>query len=155
MTVLDFFTLIRRGWRVLLIGAIAGVLVGVGYFFLTPKVYEARATGFIASSSEESLVSGSDEATARASSYVALITSGTVREAIAEELHMPTENLLTPEHLRRVAWQPPTELTAEAIASALAELGARPWQVAHTAQKIADAFVEGPQTAVEGFPTAS
>ncbi|WP_313356977.1 HRDC domain-containing protein [Microbacterium sp.] len=78
-----------------------------------------------------------------------------VVEALAEELHMPTENLLTPEHLRRVAWQPPADLTAEAVAAALLELGARPWQVAHTAQKIVDAFVEGPQTAVEGFPNAS
>ena len=78
-----------------------------------------------------------------------------VVEAIAEELHMPTENLLTPEHLRRVAWQPPSELTAEAVGAALVELGARPWQVAHTAQKIVDAFVEAAQTPVEGFPTAS
>ncbi|MBY6061187.1 HRDC domain-containing protein [Microbacterium esteraromaticum] len=71
-----------------------------------------------------------------------------VVEAIAEELHMPTENLLTPEHLRRVAWHPPA-LTADAIGTALSELGARPWQVAHTAQKIADAFVEGPQSTTD------
>ncbi|MGX1791837.1 ribonuclease D [Microbacterium sp. NPDC055312] len=78
-----------------------------------------------------------------------------VVEALAEELHMPTENLLTPEHLRRVAWQPPADLSAESVGAVLLELGARPWQVAHTAQKIVDAFVEGPQTAVEGFPNAS
>lgn len=77
-----------------------------------------------------------------------------VVEAIAEDLHMPTENLLTPEHLRRVAWQPPA-LTAEAIGAALTELGARPWQVAHTAQKIATAFVEGPQTASDAPEIAS
>lgn len=78
-----------------------------------------------------------------------------VVEAIAEELHMPTENLLTPEHLRRVAWQPPAEVTEETVGAALAALGARPWQVAHTAQKIVAAFEEGPQPAAEGFPTAS
>jgi ribonuclease D len=58
---------------------------------------------------------------------------------------MPTENLLTPEHLRRVAWDVPGE-TAEDIGSALIALGARPWQVAQTAQKIADAFVEAAQS---------
>lgn len=78
-----------------------------------------------------------------------------VVEAIAEELHMPTENLLTPEHLRRVAWQPPAEVTEETVGAALAALGARRWQVAHTAQKIVAAFEEGPQPAAEGFPTAS
>ncbi|MGM1016383.1 MAG: ribonuclease D [Actinomycetota bacterium] len=69
-----------------------------------------------------------------------------VVEAVAEELGMPTENLLTPDHLRRVSWSPPAELTGQAIGEALALLGARHWQIAHTAQKIADAFVEGPQS---------
>ncbi|MFS0793878.1 ribonuclease D [Microbacterium sp. 1P10AE] len=62
-------------------------------------------------------------------------------EARAEELRMPTENLLTPETLRRVAWTPPAEITADAISAALAELGARPWQIEQTAQVIADSFV--------------
>lgn len=66
-------------------------------------------------------------------------------EAVAGELGMPTENLLTPEFLRRVAWDVPGD-TADDIASALTALGARPWQVAQTAQKIADAFVEAAQT---------
>lgn len=58
---------------------------------------------------------------------------------------MPTENLLTPELLRRVAWTPPAPATAESIGDALTALGARPWQVAQTAQLIADAFVESVQ----------
>ncbi len=62
-------------------------------------------------------------------------------EARAEELRMPTENLLTPETLRRVAWAPPAEITSQAIGAALAELGARPWQIEQTAQVIADSFV--------------
>ena len=68
-----------------------------------------------------------------------------VVEAVAEELGMPTENLLTPEYLRRVAWDLPGE-TTEDVASALAALGARPWQIAQTAQKIAAAFVEAAQS---------
>ena len=63
-------------------------------------------------------------------------------EARAEELRMPTENLLTPETLRRVAWAPPAEISAESVSAALAELGARPWQVEQTAQVIADSFVD-------------
>ena len=65
-------------------------------------------------------------------------------EALAEELAMPTENLLKPDTLRRLAWTPP-EPTAEAVAASLAKLGARPWQIEQTAQKIADAFVEATQ----------
>lgn len=62
-------------------------------------------------------------------------------EARAEELRMPTENLLTPETLRRLAWAPPADTTAEAIGEALAQLGARPWQIDQTSQVIADSFV--------------
>ena len=53
-----------------------------------------------------------------------------VVEATAEELGMPTENLLTPDHLRRVAWDVPGT-TPEAIGDALAELGARPVSYTH------------------------
>lgn len=77
-----------------------------------------------------------------------------VVEAIAEELGMPTENLLTPEFLRRVSWDLPGT-TAEEIGTALAALGARPWQIAQTAQKIADAFVEATQSPGETSATAS
>jgi len=67
-------------------------------------------------------------------------------EGLAEQLGMPTENLLTPELLRRLAWSPPEPLSAAAIGDALAEWGARPWQIAQTAQLIADAFVQSVQT---------
>lgn len=66
-------------------------------------------------------------------------------EELAEALNMPTENLLKPETLRRLAWTPPA-LTTEAIAEALASLGARSWQIEQTAQKILDAFVEAGQS---------
>jgi ribonuclease D len=77
-----------------------------------------------------------------------------VVEAIAEELSMPTENLLTPEYLRRIAWDLPGE-SAEDIGDALAALGARSWQIEQTAQKIADAFVEAGQTPDEASTPAS
>lgn len=69
-----------------------------------------------------------------------------VVEAIADELGMPTENLLTPELLRRVAWAPPGK-DAAGIAAALEELGARRWQIERTAQQIAQAFVASTQGA--------
>lgn len=67
------------------------------------------------------------------------------REALtteAERLRMPVENLLTPETLRRVAWDPPRPATADAVADRLAELGARPWQTVATAPIISAVFVE-------------
>ncbi|MBF4573667.1 ribonuclease D [Herbiconiux sp. VKM Ac-1786] len=74
----------------------------------------------------------------------------TARAALTElsaERAIPLENLLTPDFLRRVAWNPPSPLTLESLSEALAELGARPWQIDLTAQPILEAFVEPHQSA--------
>ncbi|WOF24526.1 HRDC domain-containing protein [Microbacterium betulae] len=76
-------------------------------------------------------------------------------EARAAELAIPTENLLTPETLRRIAWEPPHPVTAETVGDALRAHGARQWQIDVTAGLIADAFVRAPQSAGEQAETAS
>jgi ribonuclease D len=76
-------------------------------------------------------------------------------EARAEELTMPTENLLTPELLRRVAWEPPAHIDADTVGAALVALGARHWQVRETAQLIADAFVASVQPVENAAESAS
>lgn len=48
---------------------------------------------------------------------------------VAEQLNMPQENLITPDTVRRVCWEPPVSADAEGVAEALVALGARPWQV--------------------------
>jgi ribonuclease D len=47
---------------------------------------------------------------------------------ISEQYEVPVENLLTPDHLRRLAWRPPSPLTEESVDQVLTDLGARPWQ---------------------------
>ncbi|QSR32612.1 ribonuclease D [Nocardioides sp. S5] len=51
---------------------------------------------------------------------------------LAEVHHLPVENLLTPDYLRRVMWTPPETREpaglAEAVRAQLASYGARPWQ---------------------------
>ncbi|MFI0502570.1 ribonuclease D [Streptomyces albogriseolus] len=49
--------------------------------------------------------------------------------ALAERLNMPAENLITPDTVRRVCWEPPVPATAESVAAALTAHGARAWQV--------------------------
>jgi ribonuclease D len=48
--------------------------------------------------------------------------------AIADDHGLPVENLLTPEHVRRLAWRPPSPLTEETVDATLAGYGARCWQ---------------------------
>ncbi|CAL9549051.1 ribonuclease D [Streptomyces radiopugnans] len=53
--------------------------------------------------------------------------------ARAEELNLPQENLLAPDTVRRLCWEPPDEASEAAVARALRALGARQWQVEQTA----------------------
>ncbi|WP_369226253.1 ribonuclease D [Streptomyces sp. R39] len=49
--------------------------------------------------------------------------------ALAERLTMPQENLIAPDTVRRICWEPPHVVDAETVGAALAGYGARPWQV--------------------------
>ena len=73
----------------------------------------------------------------------------------SEEMSIPIENLLTPDYLRRVAWNPPTVISTESISEALIALGARQWQLDVSAQSIAQAFVEANQTPEDSVDTES
>ncbi len=58
---------------------------------------------------------------------------------LAEQHQLPVENLLTPDTLRRVLWEPP-QASEQAVADALRQLGARPWQVELTAPVVLSAM---------------
>ena len=67
-------------------------------------------------------------------------------ELIAQENQIPVENLMTPEHVRRICWKPPvgatTTLSVSEVEMALAELGARQWQIDLVAPALAAALLE-------------
>ena len=74
---------------------------------------------------------------------------------LSESMAIPIENILTPESLRRVAWRPPAEISIDSVRSALADTGARDWQLDATAQLIHSAFVEALQTPEEASESGS
>lgn len=48
--------------------------------------------------------------------------------ALAEQLELPVENLIAPDSLRRVLWEPPNPITPESLDEALAGEHVRAWQ---------------------------
>jgi ribonuclease D len=64
--------------------------------------------------------------------------------ALAEDLHLPVENLLTPDYVRRITWDPPAGDTESELADLIAErlrgLGAREWQIELAAAPLAGAI---------------
>ncbi|MFF2652184.1 HRDC domain-containing protein [Streptomyces sp. NPDC058045] len=65
--------------------------------------------------------------------------------ALAEELNLPQENLITPDTVRRVCWEPPAEATADAVAEALTTHGARPWQIEQVTPLLVAALAATPE----------
>lgn len=60
---------------------------------------------------------------------------------LSTEENIPAENIVTPDYLRRLCWEPPEDLSPQGLASALRERGARPWQVELLAVPLSEAFV--------------
>ncbi|AIC47503.1 HRDC domain-containing protein [Rhodoluna lacicola] len=59
---------------------------------------------------------------------------------ISEELLLPVENLLTPDLVRQLCWEPPELITPETVSKALKTMGAREWQIGCTAESLATAL---------------
>ncbi|MEP9381785.1 ribonuclease D [Nocardioides sp. KR10-350] len=74
-----------------------------------------------------------------------LTLARTALGGLAEERNLPVENLLTPDHLRRVLWAPPRTRDPGALLDAVIGLldgyGARGWQIALTAPLLTDAIL--------------
>ena len=62
----------------------------------------------------------------------------------ANELVIPFENLITPEYVRRICWNSPKS----GVAAALADLGARQWQIEIVAPILESALLETEPLAV-------
>lgn len=58
-----------------------------------------------------------------------------IMNEIALELEVPSENVLQPDLMRRVAWEPETDISTQ-----LKELGARAWQVEAVAKRFSSAL---------------
>ncbi|MEX3610118.1 ribonuclease D [Rothia sp. LK2588] len=67
--------------------------------------------------------------TKRPRSYELFQEAKTAVHTLAEQMSIPQENLLTPDTLRRLCWEPPEPANSHNIADRLAQLGARSWQI--------------------------
>ena len=67
--------------------------------------------------------------------------SGPAIAALADARSLPAENLLAPDAVRRLSWQPPEPVSPQTVGTELERYGARPWQVEITAMPIASALL--------------
>ncbi|WP_328906475.1 ribonuclease D [Streptomyces sp. NBC_00234] len=72
-----------------------------------------------------------------------LSAARTAVSELAERLNMPQENLITPDTVRRVCWEPPQSMTASSLEDTLAGYGARRWQIEQVAPLLMRALSTG------------
>jgi ribonuclease D len=83
--------------------------------------------------------------------FVRLTLARAELKELAERLDLPLENLITPDYVRRLLWEPPNDTSAPGdtagtgdlaalVGARLAELGARPWQIELTREVLARAI---------------
>jgi ribonuclease D len=67
------------------------------------------------------------------------------REALSEisaAESIPVENLALPEAIRRICYEPPTEISTVSIANELRSAGVRDWQIGLIGERLSDVFIE-------------
>lgn len=69
-----------------------------------------------------------------------LVRCREVVTTVAEEHNLPTENLIGPQLVRNVAWEPPEPLTVESVSAALSSHGARGWQIGLVGEPLTEAL---------------
>lgn len=85
--------------------------------------------------------------------YAPLSHARAALELISTENNIPVENLITPEHVRRICWNPPAgsreSLSVSLVEQGLKSLGARQWQIDLVAPALAAALLETEPIPVE------
>nr|WP_308129254.1 ribonuclease D [Actinoplanes polyasparticus] len=64
--------------------------------------------------------------------------------ATAEANNLPPENLISPDFVRRLAWSPPDEVTAQTVGDTLRGFGARNWQISLLVDQLTEALPAPP-----------
>ena len=70
-----------------------------------------------------------------------LLATKPLMAELAQVYDIPVENLVNPDTLRRVLWEPPQVADAEGVSQALTALGARAWQCELVSPVVAQALV--------------
>lgn len=91
MDLLQLLGLVRRNWLTLLLATILGVATGAGVSYVQPRLYSASSTGYVVAGNSGTVgdaFAGKNLASEKAATYLPLVLSRSVAEAVAEELNV-------------------------------------------------------------------
>lgn len=91
LDLLQLWGLARRNWLVLLASLLAGLAIGAGVSYVQPTLYAATSTGYVVAGNSATVgdaFAGSNLAAEKAGTYLPLVQSRSVAEAVAEELEV-------------------------------------------------------------------
>lgn len=89
LNLLQLWTLVRRGWLILLLFLAAGIGLGAAVSSVQPTLYSATSTGYVVAGTSQTVgdaLAGKSLAAEKASTYVPLVQSRAVAEDVAGQL---------------------------------------------------------------------
>lgn len=81
----------------------------------------------------------------RPEAFARLEAAKAIVSDLSQQHHIPSENLVNPDALRRLCWEPPEPLDEPSLAAFLDSRGVRSWQISLIAPALTRAFVEARQ----------
>ena len=89
MDLLQLLGLVRRNWLALILAMLVGVAAGAGISYLQPNLYSATSNGYVVAGNSATVgdaYAGKMLASEKAETYLPLVPSRSVAEAVAKEL---------------------------------------------------------------------
>lgn len=74
--------------------------------------------------------------------YVRFVGTREALSEISARVSIPVENLILPEAIRRICYEPPADISSESIAGELRDAGVREWQIELVNQPLSEVFTE-------------
>ena len=65
----------------------------------------------------------------RPASHALILTAKETLNDLSDDINIPHDNILQPDTLRRLCWEPPQEISEDSLSYELRSLGARNWQI--------------------------
>jgi len=95
MDLLQVWGLVRRGWWILLVSVLVGLLIAAGVSWRQPVLYSATSTGYVVAGNSATVgdaFAGSNLAAEKAGTYLPLVGSRSVAERVAQELNLSSSD---------------------------------------------------------------
>lgn len=133
MDLTEIWGIVRRNWLFLLVSVAVGLGLGAGVSVLQPELYSATTTGYVVAGNSATVgdaFAGKNLAAEKAATYLPLVESRSVAEAVAKELGIDSEQVSLEAANEGVIFKITATADSPQLARDMADVGMRATSIA-------------------------